>query len=594
MLYIIFSMHTQELSTTKIPKTPFKFILFIATRFKFLIGISLVLVLLAAVLGQFISYFFKLIIDASESGETDKVFVYALLYPVAHFVIQGLYRLSGFAVGTLAPEMKKQTSDILSEYVLEHSHTYFSNRFAGGLLTKIKNVIGGLDQFIPDLFWTHIPAFVGFVITTTVIMRVDAFSGFLFIVLVITLLVTNRFFTKKKKELSYKSAEASTKLSGVTVDVLTNISAVRQYVQTKNELVRMFNASAKWRDTHKESWHYTEKMLSMNTGIVLVFGLGIFYLLVNRWSEGVISTGLFVFIIALYAQMLHTLLFIGRAFNNTARAFGEMEEGLSEILLPHDIIDEAVAQQLTAGKGEIKWESVFFKYQDTVVFDNFDLSIKAGERIGLVGSSGAGKTTFVSLLLRQHDVQGGSISIDGQNIAEVTQDSLREHIAVVPQEPMLFHRSIKENIAYGKPHATDEEIIEVAKKAQAHEFIITLEKGYDTLVGERGVKLSGGQKQRVAIARAMLKNAPILILDEATSALDSESEVAIQKALHELMEGKTVIAIAHRLSTLREMDRIIVLEKGKITEEGTHTQLVKKKGVYARLWEHQAGGFLVE
>ncbi len=594
MLYIIFSMHTQELSTTKIPKTPFKFILFIATRFKFLIGISLVLVLLAAVLGQFISYFFKLIIDASESGETDKVFVYALLYPVAHFVIQGLYRLSGFAVGTLAPEMKKQTSDILSEYVLEHSHTYFSNRFAGGLLTKIKNVIGGLDQFIPDLFWTHIPAFVGFVITTTVIMRVDVFSGFLFIVLVITLLVTNRFFTKKKKELSYKSAEASTKLSGVTVDVLTNISAVRQYVQTKNELVRMFNASAKWRDIHKESWHYTEKMLSMNTGIVLVFGLGIFYLLVNRWSEGVISTGLFVFIIALYAQMLHTLLFIGRAFNNTARAFGEMEEGLSEILLPHDIIDEAVAQQLTAGKGEIKWESVFFKYQDTVVFDNFDLSIKAGERIGLVGSSGAGKTTFVSLLLRQHDVQGGSISIDGQNIAEVTQDSLREHIAVVPQEPMLFHRSIKENIAYGKPHATDEEIIEVAKKAQAHEFIITLEKGYDTLVGERGVKLSGGQKQRVAIARAMLKNAPILILDEATSALDSESEVAIQKALHELMEGKTVIAIAHRLSTLREMDRIIVLEKGKITEEGTHTQLVKKKGVYARLWEHQAGGFLVE
>jgi ABC-type multidrug transport system fused ATPase/permease subunit len=198
-------------------------------------------------------------------------------------------------------------------------------------------------------------------------------------------------------------------------------------------------------------------------------------------------------------------------------------------------------------------------------------------------------------MLREHDLTGGAIRIDGQNIAEVTQDSLREHIAVVPQEPMLFHRSIKENIAYGKQGATMEEIIAVAMKAEAHDFIESLGEGYDTLVGERGVKLSGGQKQRIAIARAMLKNVPILILDEATSALDSESEVAIQKALHELMEGKTVIAIAHRLSTLREMDRIIVLEKGKIIEDGTHTSLTKKRGgLYARLWKHQAGGFLVE
>jgi ABC-type multidrug transport system fused ATPase/permease subunit len=201
----------------------------------------------------------------------------------------------------------------------------------------------------------------------------------------------------------------------------------------------------------------------------------------------------------------------------------------------------------------------------------------------------------VSLLLRQHELERGSITIDEQDIALVAQDSLREHIAVVPQEPMLFHRSIRENIAYGKPNATDEEIIEVAKKAEAHDFIMSLAEGYDTLVGERGVKLSGGQKQRIAIARAILKNAPILILDEATSALDSESEVAIQKALHELMGGKTVIAIAHRLSTLREMDRIIVLEKGMIAEDGTHTTLTKKRGgIYARLWKHQAGGFLVE
>jgi len=235
---------------------------------------------------------------------------------------------------------------------------------------------------------------------------------------------------------------------------------------------------------------------------------------------------------------------------------------------------------------------VTFAYGESTVFENFSCVIPPGQRLGLVGPSGAGKSTFVSLLLRQQDITGGAIRIDGQNIAEVAQDSLRAAISIVPQEPALFHRTIRENIAYGKPDATDDEVIEVAKKAQAHDFITALPDGYNTLVGERGVKLSGGQKQRVAIARAMLKDAPILILDEATSALDSESEVEIQHALHALMSGKTVVAIAHRLSTLREMDRIIVLEKGVITEDGTHDTLKDFGGTYARLWSHQAGGFV--
>jgi ABC-type multidrug transport system fused ATPase/permease subunit len=262
--------------------------------------------------------------------------------------------------------------------------------------------------------------------------------------------------------------------------------------------------------------------------------------------------------------------------------------------MDRELLDSPSSTNLTVSRGEIEWQNINFEFGNNTIFSDFNLSIKPGERVGLVGHSGAGKTTFVSLLLRQHDVTGGSIEIDGQNIAEVTQDSLRSAIAVVPQEPMLFHRTIRENIAYGKYDATDEEIVAVAKKAQAHDFISILSEGYDTLVGERGVKLSGGQKQRVAIARAMLKDAPILVLDEATSALDSESEVAIQKALHTLMEGKTVVAIAHRLSTLREMDRIIVLENGQILEDGTHESLTQSGGLYQRLWEHQAGGFLVE
>lgn len=299
-------------------------------------------------------------------------------------------------------------------------------------------------------------------------------------------------------------------------------------------------------------------------------------------------------IFIILSRVGYTFVELSQIMNSFVRVYGEVEEGLAEVLLPHEIKDAPVSTALTVSDGSVVWDKVSFTFGSNSVFDEFDLQIHARQRIGLVGPSGAGKTTFVSLLLRQHEINQGSIFIDGQDIAKVTQDSLRQHIAVVPQEPLLFHRTIRENIAYGKPDATNAEIEEVSRKAQAQDFISALPEGYDTLVGERGIKLSGGQKQRVAIARAMLKNAPILVLDEATSALDSESEVAIQKALSELMEGKTVVAIAHRLSTLREMDRIVVLDGGKIVEDGTHTELVKKKGTYARLWEHQAGGFLQE
>ena len=383
-------------------------------------------------------------------------------------------------------------------------------------------------------------------------------------------------------------------MRGVIVDIFSNISTTRQYVRTSDEVERVKVASEEHRHASSLNWGFTELMLLVNTVILFVFSLGIFYLLVSRWNAGTIGTGDFILILALYSQITGTLLFVGRAFNNTARSFGEIEEGLAEILQPYEITDVEGAGTLSVASGKIEWKNVSFDYGEREVFTNFDLTIQPGERIGLVGSSGAGKSTFVSLLLRQHELTGGEIEIDGQNIALVTQDSLRRNIAVVPQEPMLFHRSIRENIAYGKPNASEEEIVEVAKKAEANDFILSLKEGYNTLVGERGIKLSGGQKQRVAIARAMLKDAPILVLDEATSALDSESEVAIQRALHALMVGKTVIAIAHRLSTLREMDRIIVLEKGKVVEDGTHETLSKAGGTYARLWEHQAGGFLQE
>jgi ABC-type multidrug transport system fused ATPase/permease subunit len=280
---------------------------------------------------------------------------------------------------------------------------------------------------------------------------------------------------------------------------------------------------------------------------------------------------------------------------NTVTDYGSAREGLDEILQPLGVVSKPDAKKLIVKRGGITLDNIGFAYEKEDVLQRMSLIFQSGQRVGLVGKSGAGKSTLVALLLRQYDPQHGEIAIDGQNITDVTLESLRNAISYVPQDTSLFHRSLYENIRYAKPDALEQEVIAAAKAAHAHEFITSLEKGYDTLVGERGVKLSGGQRQRIAIARAFLKNAPILILDEATSSLDSESEMAIQKSLQTLMSGKTVIAIAHRLSTLREMDRIVVLEQGHIVEDGTPVELLRmKRGVFKSLWDHQVSGFIPE
>jgi len=583
---------SKKQETKEIPKTPFAFFWFVSKPFRGWMFIAIGFVGIASILSQSSIYIFKLIVDAIEVGDHQAALWYAVAYPVLIFVVQLLYRVSGVAGANWNVYTKKNSYDALTQYTLKHSHSYFINRFSGSLLSRINNVTHAIDQLIPELLWTHLNALMSFIVTFVFLVMIDPKAATIFLLLLVVLVGFNRMLAEKKTRLAKEAAESSTNLRARIVDVISNVQAVRQYVKRAEEESIIQELSSDIRRTHKKSWMYSEIMLFWNTCILFVFSLGMFWLLIIGWQNGTVTTGEVVLILALYSQITSTLIFIGRAFNSTARTIGEIEEGLEELLIPYEIVDVEDAQELIVPEAVIDWKSVSFAFDQKSVFENFSLNIPSGQRVGLVGQSGAGKTTFVSLLLRQHELNSGSILIDNQDIALVTQDSLRKAIAVVPQEPVLFHRTIRENIMYGNPGATEESMIDVAKKAQAHDFIMGLSEGYDATVGERGIKLSGGQKQRIAIARAMLKDAPILVLDEATSALDSESEVAIQKALEILMQGRTVIAIAHRLSTLRKMDRIIVLEKGQIREDGSHEKLVAKNGLYAKLWDHQAGGFL--
>lgn len=586
--------HLSNTEHNPIPNTPYTFFVHIISKHKGWAALAVSMVIIGSAAGASSSYFFKLIIDAVEANDLDAALMWGLLYPFFILVIQLLYRVSGYAGAHLTVGSNQTATITLMEYILKHSHGYFIDRFAGSISNKIKNVTSAFDQMIPDILWAHLTASVTFIVTFALILTVDIRSAFIFIALLIVLLVVNKRLSLVKAQVSKESAEAGSLLQGYMIDVLSNVHTVRQYVRPGFELSEVQKLTQNKFQKGIKNWLYTEKLLTINSVLLFLFASVMFWRLVTQWGEGLVTTGEFVLVLALMSNITGTLLFIGRAFNATARTAGELREGLDDILIPFEIEDTPSAQPLMITGGKINWENVTFKFDSLAVFKNFNLTISPQQKIGLVGSSGAGKSTFVSLLLRQHSIFEGQITIDGQNIAGITQESLREAIALVPQEPSLFHRTIKENIAYGKPGATQEEIIAVAKKAEAHDFIMRLPLAYDTLVGERGVKLSGGQKQRVAIARAMLKNAPILILDEATSALDSESERQIQKALHILMEGKTVIAIAHRLSTIREMDRILVLEEGVIIEDGSHESLLQKNGQYAKLWNHQAGGFIVE
>lgn len=578
----------------QIPKKPLRFWWFSSRPHLPFVIVAFSAVTIAEVISSGLPYFFGKIVDTATSSAFDLVWFWVIGYIVALGVMYVSYRTSGFFGMRYVTGTHMSGYNALFAYLARQSHGYFSNRFAGSVANKISHAAHGAEQFTDDLLWNFYPKVIYFVVSGILIFASSTLVGIIYVTLIVGILVLNYFFVRHRKPYVVNHAEEHSKLRGVTVDVITNIAAVQQFARYTKELFRIGNQVEKNRVADIKQWRLEEFALLANNIIIMVALSIMMVVMATLLQEHKVTLGDFVIVLTLMFGMIGTLTFIGHSMGRFIRVYGEIEEGLDEILVPHDIVDFPKAKPLNVARGEIAFKEVGFAYGTRSVFKDFELLIPGGQRVGLVGPSGSGKTTFVSLLLRQQDVHEGEVQIDEQNIRKVTLDSLREAVAIVPQEPALFHRSIRENIAYGKPDATDEEVKEAAKRAQAHEFIVELPEGYDTLVGERGVKLSGGQRQRVAIARAILKNAPILVLDEATSSLDSESEAAIQKALQELMRGKTVIAIAHRLSTIKAMDRIIVLENGKIAEDGNHEKLVEAGGTYARLWNHQAGGFLQE
>ena len=474
---------------------------------------------------------------------------------------------------------------------------FHSNKFGGSLVSQTNKLVGAVESFWDTIIWSILPLVVSLVGSIIVLSTLLWQYALFLLIFSIVFSIVVYYGSKPMAKLTKKEAKASNKLNGQLADVISNVLAVKSSGAETTEQKFFAKTVSSWRNSSLDVMRGFLKVSTVYSSINMVIKIGAIAFAVYAAQNNLVSVASVYLIITYTGSVAHELWNMNGIMRNYNRIIGNANDMVEILQTPTTLIDKSDSK-LKVTNGEISMDKITFTHdegQGDTLFHDFSLEIKPGEKIGLVGASGSGKTTLTKLLLRFADIDSGKITIDGQDISEVTQASLRAKIAYVPQEPLLFHRSVRENIAYGRPDATDAEIEEAAKKAGAYDFIVGLKDGFDTMVGERGIKLSGGQRQRVAIARAILKDAPILVLDEATSALDSESEALIQKSLETLMENRTSIVIAHRLSTIAKLDRIIVLKDGKIVEDGSHDELInKKRGVYAKLWARQSGGFIEE
>ena len=521
-----------------------------------------------------------------------------LLHPLMLFiglaVVEVLAsRAAGYCQVTVGPRQRHAVTRALYAYLQHHSHRYMHNDFAGALAHRISETSLGVSQTVWAVIFDFWPMAIVFVVATLVLW--SAYPGLAVFVGVwaACFVSLSWFLATRARPFAVTAAAARSDTTGKVVDAVTNLTNTRLFArlgfergyldrQLKHELL-----------TIQRSNHYSERVRWFQFVAALILKIGTLYYALLLWSRGVISVAEFVMAATTALLIINEARNLSRRFLDFFEYVGNVTNGVHTIIRPHEIIDLPGALPAHITRGAIELQHVKFAYEGgATVFDDLSVRIPPGQRVGLVGYSGSGKSTFVSLILRLYEPQSGRVLIDGTDVRQITQESLHAHLGLIPQDPSLFHRSLMENIRYGRQGASDEEVVAAARKAHAHDFIQNVPGGYAALVGERGIKLSGGQRQRVAIARVVLKNAPILILDEATSSLDSVTEKAIQETLSDLMRGRTVLVVAHRLSTIAHLDRILVFDGGRIVEDGSHAELLAAGGLYETLWTRQAGGFL--
>lgn len=571
-----------------------------ARPYKVRVGLVLFCTVLTVFVGAFMGPF--IISGILEKIQAGNVTLSALTVPIILYMITQIFgevigwRINLYLIWTFETMAQKDLFRDIFRKLTNESLAFHSNRFSGSLVSQTSKLTGSFERFWDTIVFQLTPAITSIIATIVILGFVFwQYALFVFILSIIFILFVfygSRFMAVRNT----LEAQASTQMNGRLADSVTNVMAIKSHGMEEYELGHATTYAEKWR---QRSLSTMRGFLGISTVYsVMTSMVQIVALIAAIWASqyNLISIGVVYLAISYTLTVARQLWEMNNIMRNYNRIIGDATDMVEILQTPYTLenVDDEI---LKPNGGAIDFQNVIFKHDPAdkqPLFNNFSLTIPAGQKVGIVGHSGSGKSSLTRILLRFSDIEDGTIMVDGQDIKKVTQQSLREAIAYVPQEPLLFHRTLRENIAYGKQNASEKEVVEAARRAHALEFIERLPQGFDTLVGERGVKLSGGQRQRVAIARAILKDAPILVLDEATSALDSESEKLIQASLDELMKGRTSIVIAHRLSTIAKLDRIVVLEDGTIDEDGTHEQLLKQKGTYATLWSHQTGGFIEE
>ena len=592
---------TADVASMSLPDTPLRFCLRYVRRYLAIVCAMVVLEAGQAACSILLPYAIKRIMDGVVAAQAAQADVWAQvsgsfwLFAALNLGVVLCSRASGTILVMLGPALRRRVRRELFGYLQLHSQRYFLSNFAGSLANRIAEVSMGVSQTIWTVLFDFWPLAIAFAVSQLLLAQVNVRLALVLGVWIVVYVVASFALARRCRRYAREYAAARSAVSGTIVDAVSNIMTTKLFARRDFEREHLEGYLDREVERARATFWYMEGIRWFQFLAAFVLMLAVIGYALRLWSAGGMSAGQFAMAASLSLLLIEQARGLSRRFLEFFEYIGNINDGVGMIVRPHEVVDDAFAGPLAVTRGEIRFEQVDFAYtRERPVFRRLDVVLHAGQRVGLVGYSGSGKSTLVNLILRLFEPQAGRILIDGQDVKLVTQESLRAAVAMIPQDPLLFHRTLKDNIRYGRLEASDEEVIAAARLAYAHDFIVTMEEGYDALVGERGVKLSGGQRQRIALARAILKAAPILLLDEATSALDSVTERFIQESLEFLMHGRTVVVIAHRLSTLAHLDRILVFHEGCIIEDGSHAELLVQGGHYAHMWTLQAGGFLPE